>query len=675
MRICHLRLRVNTDLGLAGTDIDFPDGLVVLRADNTMGKSTCIRSMLVALGFEAMLTTSQRDLPLPPAMKAQVDWGGGKLAKVVESEIYLEIENRNQKRVVVNRTVIGSRSTNLLTVTYGPALTQPGTSYSSDQFFVSRPGSASHELGYHHFLADFLEWQLPSVQTYEGHDRPLYLQCIFPYMVVEQTRGWANMDPPIPTQFRIKEPHKRIVEFLLDLDAYSIARKRVELEQRAGEIEREWSVAVRQVQTKLKDIGGIVKGLPSKPVTTWPPEILPGIILPQADDWIPAEKILVAHKDRLKKLVDKEIPRVSDVLESAEQELASNQQELRERESLLSRLLESLESESSELHFITQRLDKIGEDLQRNSDVRTLLNLGATTAPNIRSNKCPTCHQQIADSLAPLAAGQTVMSIDENISFLKEQRTAFLAVQRNMADVVEARERQIANLRGEIKMDRTRIRALKQTLISDARLPSIAAIETKLELQHRIDRIAETLEEFSVELSQFEELSGLWYQVQLEKQKLPKGDTSAEDEEKLGRWTDVFANQLKQYDFQSFPTGSLRISHDSYRPVHKGFDLPTNISASDFIRVIWSYLTGLLEVSRDFTTHHPGLLVFDEPKQQSTKVLSFGELLKRISRSKEFGQQVIFATSEEPAVLKQMLDGVPHTYIPFEGRIIRPLSD
>jgi hypothetical protein len=86
-------------------------------------------------------------------------------------------------------------------------------------------------------------------------------------------------------------------------------------------------------------------------------------------------------------------------------------------------------------------------------------------------------------------------------------------------------------------------------------------------------------------------------------------------------------------------------------------------------------MTSLLELSRDFTTNHPGLLVFDEPKQQSAKDLSFEELLKRVSMSVKFGQQVIFATSEEPEKLKQMLTAVPHTYVEFTGRIIRPLSE
>src|ERR1039457_2954940 len=115
MRLRHLRIRVNTDQGLHGTDIKFPDGLLVLWADNSMGKSTCLRSIIVVLGFEAMLTSSQQDLPLPPAMKTLIESDNGS-ASVIESDIYLEIENKAGSRIVIHRSVKGTRSKDLVTV-------------------------------------------------------------------------------------------------------------------------------------------------------------------------------------------------------------------------------------------------------------------------------------------------------------------------------------------------------------------------------------------------------------------------------------------------------------------------------------------------------------------------------------------------------------------------------
>src|SRR5262245_27988713 len=102
MRFRCLQMRVETTDGPYGATLTFPDGLVVFWADNSMGKSTCVRAILVALGLEAMLTTNQSDLPLPPSITYRLDSDTGQ-HDVIESEVLLEIENQNSERIVVQR--------------------------------------------------------------------------------------------------------------------------------------------------------------------------------------------------------------------------------------------------------------------------------------------------------------------------------------------------------------------------------------------------------------------------------------------------------------------------------------------------------------------------------------------------------------------------------------------
>ena len=119
---------------------------------------------------------------------------------------------------------------------------------------------------------------------------------------------------------------------------------------------------------------------------------------------------------------------------------------------------------------------------------------------------------------------------------------------------------------------------------------------------------------------------------------------SDQDRVKIREWSARFKEQLTQYGFASFPVVEAAISTDTYRPEHQGFDLEASlgyayrnsplenqISASDLIRTIWSYLAGMLELARTTPTNHPGCVVFDEPKQQSTRDVSFQELLRRAS--------------------------------------------
>jgi hypothetical protein len=82
-------------------------------------------------------------------------------------------------------------------------------------------------------------------------------------------------------------------------------------------------------------------------------------------------------------------------------------------------------------------------------------------------------------------------------------------------------------------------------------------------------------------------------------------------------------------------------------------------------------LVGLLEISRKGDTNHLGLLILDEPRQQSADKVSFAALLKRVANSSN--QQVIFATSEDEETLKTMLKDLPHGLKPLPKRMLEPI--
>ena len=671
MKIRHLRIRINTEKGLHGVDIDFPDGLVIIRADNSMGKSTCIQSILVALGLEAMITTSQRDLPLPHVMKEELE-SNGKIVNVLESDIFLEIENKKKETIVVHRTVKGSRDKDLITVIYGPALSDEKETYRSEDFFVSRPGSATRERGFHKFLAGFLGWNLPEVQTYDGKQVPLYLQCIFPYFAVEQKRGWASLLPPIPTQYRIRDPHKRIIEFLLDLDAYKNTAKRIELSDKIKILEISWSNNVHDLEYLAKTLGGIPRNVPQTPTTNWPPEILPSIQFFRNNNWFQITGLVAFLKAELTEQVKEEIPIVSSIATELSLELSQAQEELNEKEVVLSRKLASLEMDRGEVRAIEIRLDHIEEDIIRNKDARTIESLGSFL-PHVNSNICPTCNQHIEDTVLPLAEDQKVMSLDDNISFLEEQHRTFIGALRNTKQLLIVKESQIVQMNEELNSLRLKIRTIKNSLSSDGRLPSMEAIRKRIEIESEIFKLNIAYEKFQSILDNFEPMAIEFYNLKKEKESLPKEDVSESDKEKILKWNEIFINQLIKYDFQSLDPDTIKLSNDTFAPVHEGFDLPSNISASDFIRIIWSYLTALLGVAHEYSTNHPSLLIFDEPKQQSAKNLSFEALLDEVSESKNYNQQVIFATSESLESLDKTLQTIPHTLFSFEGRIIKQI--
>src|SRR5438876_11279020 len=90
----------------------------------------------------------------------------------------------------------------------------------------------------------------------------------------------------------------------------------------------------------------------------------------------------------------------------------------------------------------------------------------------------------------------------------------------------------------------------------------------------------------------------------------------------------------------------LNISPGNYEPETAGLNLVADVAASDLIRLQWAYLLGLLEIGTQPSGNHPGLLIMDEPQQQSVEEGSFLAMLDYSSKLKE--SQVIIATSHEP---------------------------
>ncbi|WP_348526582.1 hypothetical protein [Mesorhizobium sp.] len=245
LRFRLLRLRAVTTDGVYGADVPFASGLTVLWADNTKGKSTCMQGMLYALGLERMLSP-RREIPLPHAMTSYLNTDSDKRVEVLESSVSLEISNGEEQIITVGRVVKGTTDTRLITVDFGPLLTEGSVGLRRQNFFVLDPGAAQREDGFHHFLEEFLGWRLPQVRRYDAPETKLYLETVFPMFWVEQKFGWSAIPAAIPTYMRIREVHKRAVEFILDLDVHKLEMQRERLAELIAANAKQWSI-IRQV--------------------------------------------------------------------------------------------------------------------------------------------------------------------------------------------------------------------------------------------------------------------------------------------------------------------------------------------------------------------------------------------------------------------------------------------
>src|SRR5436190_6953661 len=106
LRIRRLKLVVDTPAGPYGTDLSFGDGLVLLNLDNSRGKSTALKAIIYALGLERMFGPVAKP-PLTPALSAALKDELGQELRVIESRVFLEIENHDKKRLTIRRKIAG----------------------------------------------------------------------------------------------------------------------------------------------------------------------------------------------------------------------------------------------------------------------------------------------------------------------------------------------------------------------------------------------------------------------------------------------------------------------------------------------------------------------------------------------------------------------------------------
>jgi hypothetical protein len=266
------------------------------------------------------------------------------------------------------------------------------------------------------------------------------------------------------------------------------------------------------------------------------------------------------------------------------------------------------------------------------------------------------------------------MALDENVGFIENQIKTFGAMREDARRVFVGKEQRLRGVRARTDELRERIRTLKKTLVLDGRLQSLASLEERVNLSSRLRDLRALQDEFRGYVGELEALSAQWREVLAKIEGLKDRDLSEADEVKLQKLEGLTVDQLRQYRFSSLEPDSVRISQETYRPIHEGFDLGFNISASDMIRLIWAYLYGLLELARTDDTNHLGLLILDEPRQQQTDRVSFAEFARRAAQADPAQQQIIIATSEEESLLKEMLETAPHQYLPFTGKLLTRLG-
>ena len=673
LRIRALQIRVRAENGLFGTDLTFPDGLVLLRAENSKGKSTCLMSILYALGLEGMLGASHQ-IPLQPVLVSEIGTDQGD-RRVIESYVRVEIEGTNSV-ATVTRTVAGDTAVRKrISVVYGPDLTKPSGEYAAKDYFVRVRGDADSEHGFHRVLAELVGWDLPVLSRFDGTRTILYLACMAPYFFVDQLSGWRDIKARMPTYLQIPEMSRRTAEYILSLDILRIAIANIELSEQEEFLKRRWTDGRQRFLMSLPRIGIVPRGLPEALPPAPTDIVTPSLVISVNDKWLHFDEHAAAVQQRVEALASEDVPSTSAVSSQAVEALAHLEDQFTSRLRQFEERQVEVRLARDQVASIENRLIALREDQRQHDDDLRLRKRGGALRIRAVSDECPTCGQHISGVLVPESTPMRPMLLEENLAFLRDQVATFREMHADAVRTVDGKAKAAEALSSELEELSAKVRAQKEQLRSRASSPSVSDIQERLRLQARLvqlDQARTARQELGDHLGTLK----TDYAKFLDTRKRAGDEKLTEaDKRKLNELQARFLEQLKLYQFESYRIERLSIDESTYRPSNEGVDLGIT-SASDAIRVVWAYLLGMLEVARVTETNHPGVLIFDEPKQQMVKGISFEALMQRAATSAEAGQQIIFGTSQPVEEIQRMLVGRKFTMLDFgDEKIVRRLSE
>ena len=620
LKVNRLRVEIHTANGLYGIDKRFQDGLNFIDSlENTCGKSSIVAAIYYCLGFEQIIgsTGGVGSKVLTSVFKSTIE-DNGKPWRVTESGAYLEICNGYEIRTLYRNIKSEHKDNHLVTVYFGDYDSIGDYKTISQDYYVNFIDSATNKKGFHTFLEEYLHMEIPLVRTSDGKERKLYLQMIFASMFIEQKHGWSDILSGMPV-FGIRESKKRVIEYILGLDVLKNERERDRLKNVKVRIENKWSQLTSNLQRLAYSESCEITHIPLRP-TVLSSNDCSRFIIVSLHSSLPIDEEIKALKTEYERLRQLK-PRVIENFKELNDELSETQQQILSFENYLKELQNSIVCHNEAIKRLISDLVVINSDIRNNKDAARLQKFGSEiTGYDISANTCPVCKQHIQDNLLNAETASKSMSIEENISHLEEQK-------KMLKFTLSSREKSLDKISKEKEDVETRLQSLRRlayTIRSDIFTTtdtedSETIMLKRIDISNRIERLSKLKISVSTLVEELMQVSGEWNIYLDQKSKLPKSNITESDNEKIALLRKKFIENLSRYHYRSLSSlEEIDISMESsLLPTIDGFDMKFDSSASDGVRVIWAFTLALLQVSIEKGGNHPGMIIFDEPAQQS----------------------------------------------------------
>lgn len=674
-----LLLEITTKSGLFGFRFEFSRNLTIVKGDNSSGKSTFFNTLLYSLGMEE-LVGGKGPKVLTYAVKDYFEYDGER-HQVESSQVLVELENQQGEVITACRAIHDeARDSKLVLVFKGAVVTEDLAREGALPTYLHDPGSATKAQGFHALLEGYLGLALPKVPTTSGGEAKLYLQNIFAALAIEQKRGWTDYIANIPF-YGLREPRARVAEYLLGLDVFELNAARNRLNTESIKIDSAWNEAFSDLSRAASALSLTIEGVPRKVRADFDPSGIRYLRLLNDET-----RGIAEYEDSLRKEYESLEKAQADGNRLSGKEVVDRAEvahlELQKLVAALDQAEAGLSLQRTSLAEYKQLAEELGEDLERNKTAMKLRDLGAAQDLDIAEDRCPTCHQVLEDSLLLQTIAGPQMDLEANIKYLESQARMMGRQIEGLTGSLPGMQQAVNDLKSRVAAKRDEVAGLRNDVASGANFSRgiflrQARIESEVRDIQRFDSLADgivgRLAIHADELRRNQE----------ERSRLPDGSYSLEDRQKIALFQKMFRANAGSFGYSSAPIKEIEINEANLLPFLSQIelreirsDIRSDSSASDFVRLIWSYLIGLYQTSSHPTVegNHPGLLCFDEPGQHSMAEDSQHALLRQLSGL--IGLQSIVAASfdQSESVFKRATDGTKFKLIEWEGKLVRPLE-
>jgi len=183
-------------------------------------------------------------------------------------------------------------------------------------------------------------------------------------------------------------------------------------------------------------------------------------------------------------------------------------------------------------------------------------------------------------------------------------------------------------------------------------------------------------------LARLKDIASRLAENQAARKALPKDTYVKSDLDRISLFEKKFRANAGSFGYESATISEIEIDPSNLTPTLSQLelreirnDIKADSSASDFVRLIWSYLLALYQTSAEpsMRGNHPGFLLLDEPGQHSMRSISQHALLQLLSGERNLQSIVAASFDENESVFREATDGLQYELIKWEGKILRPL--